>query len=91
MLESVGDRARGHRAADEVNRQQDLASGRVRQRIDNDIQRGKFCGGIQGQPAASTGVSLASDRLSSTLPIGSQTAMTSGVWWAIDDAASSFH
>ncbi len=86
VRESCGNVASGHRAA-QVNGEQDLATGRMRDRAANRVKRSESGFRIGGQSRSSV-VSVISSRWG---PIVSHTAMTSGVWWAMSDAFSSRH
>ena len=73
VLEAAGDLARGGDATPKMKREQDLASGRMREGRDDLVERFEFLLRVQ---AGSTSQMVSS---SSTGPMGSQTAMTSGV------------
>jgi hypothetical protein len=83
---ATGDLARRGRAA-KVNRQQDLSPRRVRQRGDDGVERRQLLARIFGQSRSTSQIVSSS----STGPIGSHTAMTSGVWCATSLAWPSFH
>ena len=85
VLEPAGNLARGGDPAAEVEREQDLPPGGVRKGRDDLIER--FEPFVRSQ-VGSTSQMVSS---SSTGPMGSQTAMTSGVWCAVSDALPSFH
>jgi hypothetical protein len=71
----------------EMDSQKDLPSSRVRQAGYNGVKRREFRGGAIRQSGSTSQIVSSS----STGPIGSHTAMTSGVWWAISLARPSFH
>ena len=77
VRKTTGDLPRGGRAA-KVDRHEDLPPRRVCQRGDDGVECRQFLGSIVCQ-AGSTSQIVSS---SSTGPIGSHTAMTSGVWCA---------
>ena len=85
VLEASGDLARGRNAPAKVNGKQNLTARRVRERRDHLVECFELFVRFQ---AGSTSQMVSS---SSTGPIGSQTAMTSGVWCATSDARPSFH
>lgn len=74
MGEAAGDLAR-RRLAPEMDRQEDLAARRVCQPGDDGVERRQLLGGAIGQIGSTSQIVMSS----STGPIGSQTAMTSGV------------
>jgi hypothetical protein len=59
-----------------VDRQEDLPPRRMRQRGDDVVERRQFLGRIQRQSCSTSQIVSSS----STGPIGSHTAMISGVW-----------
>ena len=85
VCKAAGDLAGGGRAA-KVNRQKDLSPRRVRQRGDDDVERRQFLGGCFGQSGSTSQIVNSS----STGPIGSHTAMISGVWCATSLELPSF-
>jgi hypothetical protein len=82
VFEARGDLARRGAAAAEVQRQQDLTSRRVRDGVDHRIERGQLLCGSQRWVALRTLQSGSTSQMvssSSTGPIGSHTAITSGI------------
>lgn len=85
VLEAARDlTSRGHSTA-EVECEQDLPTRGMSECGDYLVERFELLFGIQ---AGSTSQMVSS---SSTGPIGSHTAITSGVWCAMSDASPSFH
>lgn len=74
VLEALGDLARGRDATAEMKREQDLTPRRMREGGDDLIECFELLVRVQ---TGSTSQMVSS---SSTGPMGSQTAMTSGVW-----------
>src|SRR5215813_268860 len=85
VRKACGDGAGRDVASAKVNRQQDLSPRRMPQRGDDLIQRLQLLFG--GQRSSTSQMR----RSASTGPIGSHTAITSGVWCATSDALPSFH
>lgn len=75
VREATGDLA-GRRGPAKVDRQQDLPSRWVRQRGDDGVERRQLLVRFQCQSGSASQIVSSS----STGPIGSHTAMTSGVW-----------
>jgi hypothetical protein len=74
VSKATGDLA-GRRLAAEVDRQEDLPPSRVRQRGNDGIECRQLRAGVFGQSCSTSQIVMSS----STGPIGSHTAMTSGV------------
>ncbi len=86
VRKAPGDLAGGGRAA-KVDRQEDLSPRWVCQRGDDGVERRQFFSRICGQSGSTSQIVSSS----STGPMGSQTAMISGVWCATSLALPSFH
>src|SRR5262249_27860811 len=86
--EARRDIAGGHRPAAEGDGEQDLTARRVRERLEHGFERLEPGLRVECQWSGSR---LTSFMPSSSGPMGSHTAMTSGVWCAMPDASSSFH
>lgn len=103
VLEAGGELPRRRGAPSKVKRQQDLSTRRMRQGVDDTIehlelrQRRKGRRGVRrpglgsGLPRLQSSSTSQITSSSSTGPIGSHTAITSGVWCARSDACPSFH
>lgn len=85
VREPTGDLSRGGGAA-KMDRQQDLSPRRVRQRGNNGVERRQLLVRFQCQRGSASQIVSSS----STGPIGSHTAMTSGVWCAMSLALPFF-
>ena len=95
---SPRDLARGHDAAAEVQDQEDLAPRGVRQGPEDDVpvlltlpRRPQACQSASGRKCGKSSAGLPSPRDSTSAPIGSHTAMTSGEPCARPEASSSRH
>ena len=92
MRETTGKVSRRALPAPQVDGEENLSPRWMRERRDHRIERIQAGLGVgPSQSVVATRSSLASVMLSMTASMGSQTAMTAGVWCASRDASSSRH